>query len=245
MPGKIHEEKHLVTYYEGDQTGTMTISMMINVMILISDNQSQSLGVGPEVVDQTGLGWVITQYTMNITRLPRVGEEITIGTQAVNNNDYFCQRDFWVKDQDGNLIVKNTSIFVLMDRTTRRMHKLLPEIIEPYASDKVKRIIRLPKLVDVEGTSNAQDYAVRYFDIDTNHHVNNAKYFEWIFNTVDETILNEYFPTMINIRYHVEIQPHQMVHSVVNFDQNQLKSSHKVSVNDTLCCEANVEWSHR
>lgn len=245
MPGKKYEEKHLVTYYEGDQTGTMTISMMINVMILISDNQSQALGVGPEVVDQTGLGWVITQYTMNITRLPQVGEEVLVGTQAVNNNDYFCQRDFWIKDQTGKVIVKTTSIFVLMDRTTRRMHKLLPELIEPYESDKVKRIIRLPKLSDVEGTENSQDYAVRYFDIDTNHHVNNAKYFEWVFNTVDEEVLNNYFPTMVNIRYHVEIQPHQMVHSAVSFDQKNLKSSHKISVGDTLCCEANVEWSHR
>ena len=146
MAGKIHEEQHLVTHYEGDQTGTMKVPMIINAMLLTSDNQSQQLGVGNAVVDKTGLGWVITQYVLKIKRLPRVGEQIVVGTRAVNNNDYFCQRDFWVKDQKGEVIVENTSIFVLMDRTTRRMHKLLPEIIEPYEADRVKRIVRLPKL---------------------------------------------------------------------------------------------------
>ncbi|MCC3236776.1 acyl-ACP thioesterase, partial [Pediococcus acidilactici] len=78
-----------------------------------------------------------------------------------------------------------------------------------------------------------------------NHHVNNARYFEWIFNTVNDDILDNYFPKMVNIRYHVEIQPHQMVHSVVEFDRDSLRSSHQISVGDTLCCEANVEWARR
>ncbi|AOW74365.1 acyl-ACP thioesterase [Pediococcus acidilactici] len=245
MAGKIHEEEHLVTYYEGDQTGTMTVSMMVNVMLLVSDNQSQALGVGPEVVDQTGLGWVITQYVMQLRRLPNVGERIVVGTQAVNHNDYFCQRDFWIKTLDGKKIVETTAMFVLMDRTTRRMRKLLPEIIDPYESDYIKRIVRLPKLQEITGETNQQDYAVRYFDIDMNHHVNNARYFEWIFNTVNDDILDNYFPKMVNIRYHVEIQPHQMVHSVVEFDRDGLRSSHQISVGDTLCCEANVEWARR
>ena len=239
------EQKHKVTYYEADQTGNMTVSMMINVMILISDYQSQSLGVGPEMVEKTGLGWVITQYYMHIKRLPKVDEEIIVGTQAVNHNDYFCQRDFWIKDTKGNIIVENTAIFVLMDKKTRRMHKLLPEIIDPYESEKIKRIVRLPKLIDVDGLKMQQDYAVRYFDIDTNHHVNNAKYFEWLFNTVDENILNNYVPTKLNIRYHVEIQPGQMVHTEVRFDDDKAQSSHKIYVKDTLCCETNVEWSKR
>lgn len=245
MAGKIHEEQHLVTHYEGDQTGTMKVPMIINAMLLTSDNQSQQLGVGNAVVDKTGLGWVITQYVLKIKRLPRVGEQIVVGTRAVNNNDYFCQRDFWVKDQKGEVIVENTSIFVLMDRTTRRMHKLLPEIIEPYEADQVKRIVRLPKLETIEGASVAKDFSVEYFDIDPNRHVNNAKYFEWIFNTVDQDTLNNYYPVMINIRYHVEIQPNQVAHSTFTMDHDTLKSDHKIFANDTLCCEANVEWNHR
>ena len=141
--------------------------------------------------------------------------------------------------------MENTSIFVLMDRTTRRMHKLLPEIIEPYEADRVKRIVRLPKLETIEGASVAKDFSVEYFDIDPNRHVNNAKYFEWIFNTVDQDTLNNYYPAMINIRYHVEIQPNQVAHSTFTMDYDTLKSDHKIFANDTLCCEANVEWNHR
>ena len=37
MAGKIHEEQHLVTHYEGDQTGTMKVPMIINAMLLTSD----------------------------------------------------------------------------------------------------------------------------------------------------------------------------------------------------------------
>ncbi|WP_353989324.1 acyl-ACP thioesterase domain-containing protein [Pediococcus argentinicus] len=249
MAGKKFTEKHRITYYEGDQTGKATIPMLMNIMILASEDQSEALNVGSDVVDPTGLGWVVTQYVINVKRLPSIDEIVEVGTEAVNHNDYFCQRDFWISDENGEEIVRVTSIFVLMNRTTRKMSKLLPEVIGPYESEPVKRIVRLPKVAATDSEPIFdQKYAVRYFDIDANHHVNNARYFEWMLNTVDDQWLTEEFPVMINIRYHREVQPEQIVQSIVRSidgDNDSKRTLHQILVNDEVYCEAEIEWQPR
>ena len=43
---------HTVTYYECDPQGEVTVGMLINLAILVSEEQSQAIGVGPDVVAQ-------------------------------------------------------------------------------------------------------------------------------------------------------------------------------------------------
>ncbi|MGC3221156.1 acyl-ACP thioesterase domain-containing protein, partial [Enterococcus faecium] len=88
---------------------------MLGVVIKTSEDQSDLLGRGSEFVNSFGLTWVITNYSMEFNRLPRVGEVISVTTQAKEYNKFFCYRNFWIHDEDGNELVKIVSVFVLMD----------------------------------------------------------------------------------------------------------------------------------
>ena len=114
--GKKHTSSYEVAYYDGDFTGAMKIPALLAVVIKVSEEQTELLGRDAAYVARFGLGWVITNYEIEIHRLPKVGEKVAITTQAMSYNKYFCYRNFWVHDEEGNECVFVKSTFVLMDQ---------------------------------------------------------------------------------------------------------------------------------
>lgn len=136
---KRYTKKHEVSYYECDINQTMTFPSMLGIVIKTSEDQSDALDCGSKFVNSFGLTWVITNYSMTITRLPKVGETISITTQAMEYNKFFCYRNFWIHDEEGTELVKIESVFVLMDFVNRKMSSVNEEIIAPFESEKIKK----------------------------------------------------------------------------------------------------------
>lgn len=145
-----YTKKHEVSYYECDINKTMTFPSMLGVVIKTSEEQSDHLGRGTDFVSSFGLTWVITNYSMKINRLPHVGETIDVTTQAMQYNKFFCYRNFWIHDEEGNELVEIESVFVLMDLVNRKMSSVNEEIIAPFESEKIKKIKRQEKIEPIE-----------------------------------------------------------------------------------------------
>lgn len=101
-----YQTTHEVAYYECDVNQTMTFPAMLGIAIKTSEEQSAVLNRGPEVIASYGLTWIITSYHITVTRLPRVGEQIQVATQAREYNKFFCYRYFWLLAEDGTELVK-------------------------------------------------------------------------------------------------------------------------------------------
>ncbi len=71
-----------------------------------TSEESAALNRGPEVIASYGLTWIITSYHITVTRLPRVGEQIQVATQA-RIHKFFCYRYFWLLAEDGTEPVKS------------------------------------------------------------------------------------------------------------------------------------------
>ncbi|WP_412988677.1 acyl-[acyl-carrier-protein] thioesterase [Pediococcus siamensis] len=247
MAGKKFSETHRLVYYDGDRTYHASIPMLVNLMVLASEDQSESLGVGSPEVLKHGVGWVVTQYIMEINALPKIGTTIQLSTEATAHNKFFCERRFAVADEKGQNLLRVNSNFVLMNHQTRRMGKLIPELVDPYGSEEVKRLPRLPRVARIseEPTVMTKQYPVRYFDLDTNGHVNNSHYFEWLLDVLPADFLQEHQPTWLNIQYHKEIQYGHLVTSQAvkkTTDEGQLVTLHRMLVNDEVYCEAECHW---
>lgn len=243
---KKYTTPYEVAYYDGDITKTMTIPAMLAVVIKTSEEQSDALNRGADFVASFGLGWVITNYEINISRLPKVGETIAVTTQAMAYNKYFCYRNFWIHDAEENECVEIQATFALMDKENRKMSSVPQEIIEPYESEKIKKIHRAPKIEKVQQGSS-QPYRVRYFDIDGNQHVNNAIYFNWVLDVLGYEYLTTYQPKFINIKFDKEVEYGQTVDSyfeLVDTEDGKV-SHHEIRISEQTYCEANIEWDVR
>lgn len=242
MSAKTFSEDHRVVYYETNVTGVIGIGRLVDLMILVSGDQSDSLGVTDQRLSELGLGWVVTQHVMDITRQPRANEVVTISTKAQEYNRFFCYRDFWVTDQEGQQLVKMHSVFVLMDRTKRKIVRLPQEIIAPYESEYTKKIERLAAPQPVNDATASKKYRVRFMDIDGNHHVNNVHYFDWMLDALPADFLLNHRLTKMNIQYRQEVYYGATVSSQVELDQDELITKHVITTEDEKNCNAECHW---
>lgn len=243
MSAKSYTEPHRVVYYEADDTGHLTLAMLINLFVLVSDDQSQELGLPADVVQSFGVGWVVTQYHVQVTRLPQTGETVTVKTRATAYNRYFAYREYWLLDEQGETLAYGEAIWVTMSYATRKIATIPSEIMAPYESEETTRLPRLPRPKRMETTQpmTIKPYRVRYFDIDNNGHVNNAHYFDWLLDSLPATFLRTHHPVDVQIRFENEVQyGHQVASEVVHAEA--LTTVHRIMVNTTIAAIATVGW---
>lgn len=221
--------------------------MLVNILMLTSQDQSIELGLTEEKLNEKGYGWVITQHILKIERLPVYGENIRIFTRADSYNRYFCYRDFWIENEKGTVIVKMHSIFVLMDQKKRKIARLLPEFIEPYKSEYTTKIERVPdpKIDETSQLISEKNYRVRFMDIDSNQHVNNVHYFDWMIDGLDENFLLTHTLVEMNIKYKREVHYGEMVNTETRMAENQLITYHLVKAGEEESCYACCTWGKK
>lgn len=246
MAAQQFSEEHRVVYYEGDDTSHLTVAMLINLFVLVSEDQSDALGWTTERVHELGVGWVVTQYHIQIDRLPEVNETVTVKTRATAYNRYFAYREYWLVDQTGKQLAYGEGIWVTMSYATRKIATIPTALMAPYDSELVSRIPRLPRPGRLEHSLSAQlkPYTVRYFDIDGNGHVNNAHYFDWMLDTLPAGWLRQHQATDIRIRFENEVQyGHQVLSTAVAPSDHT--TTHEVKVGETVAVQAAIDWQDR
>lgn len=158
--GLTYQMKMKIPFDMADMNGHIKLPDVILLSLQVSGMQSIELGVSDkDVLEQYNLVWIITDYDIDVVRLPRFAEEITIETEALTYNRLFCYRRFTIYDGAGQEIVHMVATFVLMDRESRKVHPVVPEIVAPYQSEFSKKLVRGPKYTELE-EAISKDYHV-------------------------------------------------------------------------------------
>ena len=195
--GLTYQMKMKIPFDMADMNGHIKLPDVVLLSLQVSGMQSIELGVGDKtILENYNLVWIIAGYDIEVIRLPRFGEEITIETEALSYNRLFCYRRFTIYDEAGQELIHMMTTFVLMDRDSRKVHAVEPEIVGPYQSEFSKKLLRGPKYQSLENPIS-KDYHVRFYDLDMNGHVNNSKYLDWIFEVMGAEFLTQYIPKRI------------------------------------------------
>ena len=238
--GLTYQMKMKIPFDMADMNGHIKLPDVILLSLQVSGMQSIDLGVSDkDVLEQYNLVWIITDYDIDVVRLPRFAEEITIETEALTYNRLFCYRRFTIYDEAGQEIIHMLATFVLMDRESRKVHPVVPEIVAPYQSEFSKKLIRGPKYRELE-EAVSKDYHVRFYDLDMNGHVNNSKYLDWIFEVMGADFLMHHIPKKINLKYVKEVRPGGMINS--SYDLGGLESHHQITSDGEINAQAIVKW---
>lgn len=244
----VFSMNHQVNYYECDPSGHISLSTLIALIILASEKQNAELGVDEHTTLKMGGGWVIIDYEAHFNKeWPRESDVIQLQTQVLAYNKFFVVRQFMILNAAGEQIGEIKGLFVYMDLTKRRMAKIPAAIMAPYAE---KSTIRLPKVarpdkVKLDDNWQISQYQVRYFDIDYNGHVNNAKYFDWMLDTLDHEFLKNHQIVGLRMNYEHEVRPQTTVVSQSLGPQKndqQIVTQHKIMVGDDECATATITW---
>ncbi|MDD6892826.1 MAG: thioesterase [Lactobacillus sp.] len=244
----VYEARHRLSYYECDATGHPSLSMLISMAVQVSEEHGNLLGLDTAVVQSYGGGWVITSYEGSFAKQQPVnGEEIILGTRAIANNRFFALREFWIQSADHKIEYAHlTGLFVYMNLKTRHLMSIPSAIIEPYHGPEKKRLPRLAKACELKDVKFKNDYHVRFFDIDSNRHVNNARYFDWMQDPLGAEFLSSHRLKHMTMSYEKEVRYGQTITSEISspyYNENgELATDHRIVFDSQLAAASTMIW---
>jgi medium-chain acyl-[acyl-carrier-protein] hydrolase len=177
----VWQDEIFVRSYDVDNTGRLRLSSLFNYFQETAGNHATHLGAGYEVLQNLGLFWVLSRAKVRVHRLPVWGETVRLTTWPKSVDGVLFVRDFnLTSDKHGPLVDSSTG-WLLLDAKAYKPHMPdalpanLPPNLHGYALDEPLRKIR--PLNDLKAVYERKVLAS---DLDVNHHVNNARYIDWI-----------------------------------------------------------------
>lgn len=186
----MYEFDSRVRFSEVANNGHMTLLGVLNYFQDCSTFQSEDLGVGIDYYKEQGTAWVVNSWQIDLYKLPKLGDYITIGTVPYKLHGFLGHRNFYMKDKEnGEYLACANSIWTYIDlqkiKPVRAEEKVLNayQIGEPIDMNYAEK----GKLtMDVESSVVCDSITVSDIHLDTNNHVNNGKYVEMALHFVPE-----------------------------------------------------------
>ena len=150
--------------------------------------------------------WVLTHWQVEIYGYPKMGDKVNISTWPVRFKGYFGERGFEVVDASGAPLLSANSNWILLDRNNFKPVRANEHISTKYGANfpfLLKKDFSLPKHDGFEALSG-HTYTTTRRDIDTNDHVNNVKYLEWVYCYIPDEIYNNYRAKSLKVIYKKE-----------------------------------------
>lgn len=176
----MYEFTSRVRYSEVAKDGKLKWSALVNYLQDCSTFQSEDLGLGVHYLFNQGMAWVINYWQIDLIKLPKLGDYITIGTIPHEIRGFMGHRNFYIKDTNtGEFLVKANSIWTLIDVNRVRPVKATPQMIEGYViGDKLDMEYTDRKIILDGNHVTGEPIEITTSMLDTNQHVNNQQYIE-------------------------------------------------------------------
>lgn len=166
-----------IRYSELDETGHLKIESLLDYFQDCSTFQSEDLGVGVEYLKEKHMVWVMSSWQIVVTRYPRLGERVTIGTIPYELKGFMGYRNFLMTDEAGGRLACANTIWSLIDTENARPVKPSAKMKEKYVLEPRLEMEYAPRKIPVpDGGVAGEPIVVRKHHLDMNHHVNNGQY---------------------------------------------------------------------
>ncbi|XP_014509684.1 palmitoyl-acyl carrier protein thioesterase, chloroplastic [Vigna radiata var. radiata] len=216
--GLVFRENFSIRSYEIGADRTASIETVMNHLQETALNHVKSAGLlgdgfgsTPEMCKKN-LIWVVTRMQVVVDRYPTWGDIVQVDTWVSGSGKNGMRRDWVLRDcKTGEILTRASSVWVMMNKLTRRLSKIPEEVREEIGSYFVdsdpileEDSRKLTKLDD-----NTADYirtglSPRWSDLDVNQHVNNVKYIGWILESAPQPILESHELSSMTLEYRRE-----------------------------------------
>ena len=166
-----------VSFSDVDSKLDLTMSALISYMQDCINNHTEEINKGIDYLKSHNRAWFTVSWNIEIKKLPKLNDEITVRTWAYGFTAVTGQRNVLILDRDKNVCVCADSNWGFLDTEKQCPTKIMPEdyegydMGERYPMEKVSRKIKLPDKFDY-----VEDIRVRKEDLDYNNHMSNGRY---------------------------------------------------------------------
>lgn len=167
----------------------LPLSALVQNIIEVATDHANLLGVGYDRLVEDGNAWVLIKLSLEMERMPRVGDDYVITTWVEDFNRHFSRRDFEISVAagDGNEVIGHVvSMWTVINSATRKAVSLdgvgnLDKVKNPhgYVAAKAPRV--KPRDI-MEASTKRYDYRVAVSDTDSNRHLTSMRYIQLMVN---------------------------------------------------------------
>ena len=178
---------------------------MGNYLLHVAGNNAKENGLGIHLLHTEDLAWVLSRLAIEMYRYPKADENFQIETWIEDFGRVFTTRNFRVTDNSGNIVGAASSIWCMMDMTTRKIADLNSKSeFKDFATGIPSLIEKPAKVSGIEGPPVSR-HRIKYSDIDFNRHTNSMKYIEWMIDLFPLEIFMNNRVRRIDINYIKEV----------------------------------------
>ncbi|XP_048553657.1 palmitoyl-acyl carrier protein thioesterase, chloroplastic-like [Triticum urartu] len=241
--GVRYQQTVVVRSYEVGPDRTATLETILNLLQETALNHvwmSGLLGDGfgaTHGMIKSNLIWVVSRMHVQVDHYPLWGDVLEIDTWVGSSGKNGMRRDWLIRGRgSGNIYVRATSTWVMMNKNTRRLSKMPEEVrgeISPWFIDRhaireeaTEKIIKL----DSNAKHVDSDLKPKRSDLDMNQHVNNVKYVRWMLETIPDQFLQHHQLSSIILEYRKECGSSDVVQSICQPDEDSVSPSENVSM---------------
>ena len=175
----IYTQKFTLDHIHTDRFGRATPAALLYFVQEAAGNHCSLLAVDARALAPKHLFWAVTRNRVQITRLPRLGETITVETWPMPTTKVAYPRSVVAYDGQGNELFRSISLWVLMDDRTRGM--ILPNLSGITVDGALTGTeLTAPRAIASRPMRLQKTETVGFSLLDQNGHMNNTRYLDWV-----------------------------------------------------------------
>lgn len=215
--GLVFRQNFPIRSYEIGADKTASIETLMNHLQETALNHVKTAGLlgdgfgsTPEMCKKN-LIWVVTKMQVVVDKYPTWGDVVQVDTWVSASGKNGMCRDWLVRDaKSGEILTRASSVWVMMNKVTRRLSKIPEEVRAEISSYFVDSAPVVPednrKLTKLDESANfiRTGLSPRWNDLDVNQHVNNVKYVGWILESAPQPLLESHELCAMTLEYRRE-----------------------------------------
>lgn len=206
----IFRQKYEISAIHVDCFGRVKPSVLLFFAQEAAGGHCEILRLDWETLAKRNLFWAVIRNRMQITRLPVLGETITVETWPMPTTRVAYPRALVACDAQGNELFRSVSLWVLMDLESRAM--VLPgKSGVDVGGTLTGSELSVPHSLAPKELKNTATRTVSYTCLDRNGHMNNTRYLDWVSDLLDSAFHKDHTPKELVICYASEALENQVL----------------------------------
>lgn len=205
----LYKMNHRIRYCEVDQRFRLRLGALFRLLHEATAEHWKLLGTDMRAQQRSGYAWAVRKIALRLSRLPEYDEQLHVSTWIHQFNKIMMRREFEIT-AGGKEVAMASSEWVCLDLRRRKISRHHPPTLQNFqpartagVDQELQRWTR-PQEVPAQCT---REVRVRSADFDSNGHVNNATYFEYLESLLAQCDEAMTIPLKLGMHFTEEIGP--------------------------------------
>ena len=245
----MFEKQFDLRYFEMDQNGEASSTTILTLLEEAAAEHCLAMKKSLFDLFNQNIGWVLLSGYMQMDRYPLYKENITIKTWISKYSNIKGIRENLIYDEQGIIIGRAKGLWLFFDIKRRMPVRIFDDIKEKWSffpEESIQYDIS-KKIEAIDSARYKKSFLVHRYDMDSNKHVNNLRYLQWLIETIPNEIVDKYFLHSIDGRFVGEAQYGHTVESLTDNGTDTLNFIHTIKDLDSnqVCSTARTVWKNR